>query len=30
VRFVGLAPYPGTFDPNTPRPYVAELVIRRL
>lgn len=30
VRFVGLAPYPATPDPGSPRQYVAELVIRRL
>jgi hypothetical protein len=28
VRFVNLAPYPETPDPNTPRAYVAELVVR--
>jgi len=30
VRFVGLAPYPATPQPSTPRQYIAELVIRRL
>ena len=30
VRFVSLAPYPATPEPNAPRRYVAELVIRRL
>lgn len=30
VRFVSLAPYPESPQPNTPRPYVAELVVRRL
>lgn len=30
VRFVGLSPYPATPEPNTPRLYVAELVIRTL
>jgi hypothetical protein len=30
VRFVGLAPYPATPDPSSPRQYVAELVVRKL
>ncbi len=30
VRFVGLAPYPANPEPNTPRQYVAELLIKRL
>ncbi|HWL39224.1 MAG TPA: hypothetical protein VNO75_03220 [Gemmatimonadaceae bacterium] len=30
VRFVGLAPYPATPEPNAPRRYVAELVIRSI
>ena len=30
VRFVGLAPYPESPQPNAPRQYVAELVVRRL
>jgi hypothetical protein len=30
IRFVGLDPYPETPQPNTPRAYVAELVVRKL
>lgn len=30
VRFLRLDPYPGTYDPSTLRPYVAELEIRKL
>lgn len=30
IRFVNLVPYPETPQPNTPRAYVAELVVRKL
>jgi hypothetical protein len=30
VRFVSLAPHPETPEPNRPRAYIAQLVVRRL
>ncbi|MEX2111074.1 MAG: hypothetical protein WD802_10750 [Gemmatimonadaceae bacterium] len=30
VRFLGLDPYPGTYDPSTPQAYRARLEIRKL